>query len=159
MYDGSMTNQPYNPDNYRQEFRQYLIAVKKSANTIRNYLSDLRYFFGWLNVNFGALALNQIKNETIRAYRGALIEDGIPTKTINRRLSTLRLFFKFCVGQDWIKENPVKKIANFSGKKNSLAELSSQFFLSLKKKGVDEKKISVYQQDIQEFSKIISSHI
>lgn len=153
-----MDKQAYNLDNYRQEFKQYLVAEKKSVSTIRNYLSDLRYFFGWLNVNIGALRLNQIKNETIEAYRKSLIEDKAPKKTINRRLSTLRLFFKFCISQDWIKENPAKKIANFNGQKDSLKELSRQFLLSLEKKKIKEKDRSAFQQDIQEFSQIISSY-
>jgi len=153
-----MDKQGYNLDNYRREFKQYLVAVKKSANTIRNYLSDLRHFFGWLNVNFSALRLNQIKNDTVRAYRESLIEDKAPIKTVNRRLSTLRLFFKFCISQDWIKENPAKKIINFNGEKKSLNEISYQFFHSLEKERAGEEEISVYRQDIQEFSQIISSN-
>jgi len=154
-----MNKQGYNLDNYRQEFKQYLIAEKKSSNTIRNYLSDLRHFFGWLSVDYGDLRLNQVGSEIIEAYRQSLIEDETPTKTINRRLSTLRLFFKFCISQNWIKKNPAKKITNFDGKKDSLKELSRQFFISLKKTGRGEKEINVFQQDIQEFSQIISSNI
>ena len=113
----------YNLYNLEAPFKEYLDAGNQKAISIKNYLSDVRHFFGWLILYFRSHKI-QIESEAtitqfitgkvISEYRSYLSENNIPHKTINRRLSTIRKFCSFCISQGWMKENPAKQIANIS---------------------------------------------
>ncbi|PIR58285.1 MAG: hypothetical protein COU70_01725, partial [Parcubacteria group bacterium CG10_big_fil_rev_8_21_14_0_10_35_15] len=115
----------YNLYNLEAPFEEYLVAGNQKAVSIKNYLSDIRHFFGWMTsyskskklilTNFNEFQLISIVNEDfISEYKSYLESNNIPHKTINRRLSTLRKFCSFCISQGWMKENPAKKISNIS---------------------------------------------
>ncbi|MEK7633882.1 MAG: phage integrase SAM-like domain-containing protein, partial [Patescibacteria group bacterium] len=113
----------YNLYNLEAPFKQFLLAGNQKAVSIKNYLSDVRHFFGWLILYFKSHKI-QIESEVtitqfittsvISEYKSYLESNNIPHKTTNRRLSTLRKFCSFCISQGWMKENPAKKISNIS---------------------------------------------
>ena len=150
----------YNFYNFEASFKKFLLAENVSPITLKNYLSDLRHFLGWtilkLKVqnkkNFENLSplefLNQIDESLVEEYKNYLVVNSIPAKTINRRLSTLRKFFSFCISQGWLKENPAKKIQNLKLKIDSII---SSFALSLEKENLDQKTIKSYLEVVQEF--------
>ncbi len=116
----------YNLYNLEPYFKKYLITENFSLVSLKNYLSDFRHFAGWFDFylrshkktdnsnNFQNYidSIKHINNDTIFEYRNYLIENNLPHKTINRRLSTIRKFCSFCISQGWLKENPTKKITN-----------------------------------------------
>ena len=150
----------YNFYNFEASFKKFLLAENVSPITLKNYLSDLRHFLGWtilkLKVqnkkNFENLSplefLNQIDESLVEEYKNYLVVNAIPAKTINRRLSTLRKFFSFCISQGWLKENPAKKIQNL---KLNIDSIISSFALSLEKENLDQKTIKSYLEVVQEF--------
>ena len=118
----------YNLYNLEASFKEYLVAGNQKPVSIKNYLSDLRHFFGWLilylksnkidadvNPIIGehiSLSLQFVSPKVISEYKSYLSENNIPHKTINRRLSTIRKFCSFAISQGWMKENPAKKVGN-----------------------------------------------
>jgi len=150
----------YNFYNFEASFKKFLLAENVSPITLKNYLSDLRHFLGWTILklkaqnkkNFENLSplefLNQINESLVEEYKNYLVVNAIPAKTINRRLSTLRKFFSFCISQGWLKENPAKKIQNLKLKIDSII---SSFALSLEKENLDQKTIKSYLEVVQEF--------
>src|SRR3989339_1542622 len=113
----------YNLYNLEAPFKKYLSAVNYKPVSIRNYLSDIRHFFGWLisyfkseniSIESEIKAPQFITIKSIFEYKSYLLKNNIPLKTINRRLSSIRKFFSFCISQGWIKENPAKQIRNMS---------------------------------------------
>jgi len=150
----------YNLYNFEASFKKFLLAENVSPITLKNYLSDLRHFLGWTILklkaqnkkNFENLSplefLNQINESLVEEYKNYLVVNAIPAKTINRRLSTLRKFFSFCISQGWLKENPAKKIQNLKLKIDSII---SSFALSLEKENLDQKTIKSYLEVVQEF--------
>ena len=150
----------YNFYNFEASFKKFLLAENVSPITLKNYLSDLRHFLGWTILkikaqnkkNFENLSplefLNQIDESLVEEYKNYLVVNAIPAKTINRRLSTLRKFFSFCISQGWLKENPAKKIQNLKLKIDSII---SSFALSLEKENLDQKTIKSYLEVVQEF--------
>jgi site-specific recombinase XerD len=150
----------YNFYNFEASFKKFLLAENVSPVTLKNYLSDLRHFLGWMILkikaqnkkNFENLFplefLNQIDESLVEEYKNYLVVNAIPAKTINRRLSTLRKFFSFCISQGWLKENPAKKIQNLKLKIDSII---SSFALSLEKENLDQKTIKSYLEVVQEF--------
>ena len=150
----------YNFYNFEASFKKFLLAENVSPITLKNYLSDLRHFLGWTILklkaqnkkNFENLSplefLNQIDESLVEEYKNYLVVNSIPAKTINRRLSTLRKFFSFCISQGWLKENPAKKIQNLKLKIDSII---SSFALSLEKENLDQKTIKSYLEVVQQF--------
>ena len=150
----------YNFYNFEASFKKFLLAENVSPITLKSYLSDLRHFLGWTILklkaqnkkNFENLSplefLNQIDESLVEEYKNYLVVNAIPAKTINRRLSTLRKFFSFCISQGWLKENPAKKIQNL---KLNIDSIISSFALSLEKENLDQKIIKSYLEVVQEF--------
>src|SRR3989344_765671 len=108
----------YNLYNLEAPFKEYLSAGNQKAVSIKNYLSDLRHFAGWMtsyqksNVRAHHDAPQPITLNDISEYKSYLESNSIPHKTINRRLSTLRKFCSFAISQGWMKENAAKQVGN-----------------------------------------------
>jgi len=109
-------SETYNLYNLEAPFKIFLLAENNSQVTMRNYLSDYRYFSSWLaNSTKNSLTeVSSVDKNRIESYKQYLIHEQLPVKSINRRLSSLRKLFTFCVSQGWIKENPAKKVSNVS---------------------------------------------
>ena len=111
----------YNLYNLEPKFRNFLHAENISSVSLRNYLSDLRHFIGWLvtsnkyqkNTNL-AENISSLNPDIIEEYKDRHIKSGLPHKTINRRLSALRKFFLFCQKEGLITSNPAKAVNNIS---------------------------------------------
>ncbi len=160
----------YNFYNIEASFRIFLTAGKKQMRpvTIKNYLSDLRHFLGWLVLRLKSnnIELSEVTSESlsqhltkidVAQYRAYLQENNAPTKTINRRLSTLRKFCSFCVSQQWMAENPAKDVRNIIPQENKVEkELGNDLILvdfkdSLKREGLDLHESQNITQTIKEF--------
>lgn len=169
MQDAIITSdQGYNLYNLEANFRTYLSAViNLKAISIKNYLSDLRYFIGWYtqhaqNESF-LTSLENLTSEHIEAYKSYLLSNNLPTKTINRRLSTVRMFCKYLISQNILTSNPAQHIVNMGTKakkafSNPQSGLSlSEFAHFLSAKEFSPEHISRTESDINEFLSIINS--
>ena len=79
-----------------QPFLDYLKFEKRYSNhTIISYRTDITAFFIYLNKNFGELRLSEISHSFIRSWLADLKENKLTSKSINRKISTLRSFFKY----------------------------------------------------------------
>jgi len=84
-------------------FIAYLQKTKNySLHTLRAYRSDLESFFNFLN----ELNETKVDNRIISHYIGFLLRYGLDTKTVARKLSSLKSFFKTLKKKGLIKENP-----------------------------------------------------
>ena len=81
---------------YIQAFIDYLKFQKRySLNTIRSYQDDLAQFFDYLQLQFGQLPLSDIGHSYVRSWLASLKERNISAKSINRKISSLKSFFKY----------------------------------------------------------------
>src|SRR5688500_16658071 len=79
-----------------QSFLDYLKFEKRySAHTIISYQTDITAFFIYLDENFGKLQLSAITHSFIRSWLADLKENKLSSRSINRKISTLRSFFKY----------------------------------------------------------------
>ena len=84
-------------------FIAYLQKTKNySLHTLRAYRSDLESFFNFLN----ELNETKVDNRIISHYIGFLLRYGLDTKTVARKLSSLKSFFKTLKKKGLIMENP-----------------------------------------------------
>jgi len=94
-----------------QSFLEYLKFEKRySVHTIRSYQDDLIQFSDFLQMTFGELSLNKINHTFIRSWLASLKNDNISSRSINRKISTLKSFFKFHLKLGSIEFTPMAKI-------------------------------------------------
>ena len=96
------------------EFLNYLSNEKRfSAHTVVAYKKDIEQFFESL----GEAKLIDITHQDVRAYLVEMVEEGKENSTINRKLSSLKTFFKFLKRQNMISVNPMLKVQGLKTKK------------------------------------------
>ena len=96
-----------------QSFIGYLKFEKRySAHTIRSYHDDLVQFFSFLDTQFGVFKLKDISQSFIRSWLASLKDDDITARTINRKISTLKSFFKYHLKQGSIENTPMFNISS-----------------------------------------------
>jgi integrase/recombinase XerC len=94
------------------KYFEYLRAVKNSSpHTISNYGKDLAQFVAFLSPpGLEPPALSAITHTTIREFVGYLHDKGLQKSSIARKLAALRSFFKYCVREGRLKENPARLV-------------------------------------------------
>lgn len=103
-------------------FSKYLSDAGSSKKTITNYVSDIKFFFDWILSTFEAIGaqlptepvsfIQTVNEDIIENYKLSLVLQKTPVSTINRHLSSLRIFFRFCISNSWITSNPCEKVSN-----------------------------------------------
>lgn len=79
-----------------QSFLDYLKFEKRySVHTVISYETDIKAFFIYLEANYGDLPLQAITHSFIRSWLADLKEKKLTSRSINRKISTLRSFFKY----------------------------------------------------------------
>ena len=84
----------------------------KSPNTIKSMKKDLFQLAEYLNEIEKVDNCMAIDSVMIRGFIINLQENGITKRTINRKLSSLRSFFKYLVREKRINQSPVEVIAS-----------------------------------------------
>jgi integrase/recombinase XerC len=106
------------PDPVVQPFIDYLRFEKRfSQHTVISYTTDLRDFFHFINNTYGELSLQSLSHVYVRSWLAALKDGALTSKTINRKISTLRSFFKYQVKLGVIAQSPMSKIVAPKGEK------------------------------------------
>jgi len=80
------------------------IAGQLSEKTRKAYLSDLRQFFGTINLSNDDI--QRVQFQDLIAYRNALVTQGYKKTTINRKLASLKAFFKMLKAVGMIETDP-----------------------------------------------------
>jgi len=94
-----------------QPFIDYLKFEKRySPHTVRSYQDDLIQFFQFLNKTFGDVSLNEIISSYVRSWLASLKEEELTARSINRKLSTLKSFFKYQVRTGELQQTPMTNV-------------------------------------------------
>jgi integrase/recombinase XerC len=97
-------------------FIKYLQIEKRfSSHTLVAYENDIKQFLDFTSIQ-SQNELKEVNPMLIRSWVVALIDKGIENKSVNRKLSSLRSFFKWLKKEGVIESNPLKTIV---GPKNS----------------------------------------
>lgn len=98
-----------------EQFIKYLKYEKRfSKHTIRAYQNDLRQFYEYLEQSKRGddILSQQDLDKQIRSWIVHLMEEEISERTINRKISTLKSFFKYLRRTGKIEQDPIAKIIN-----------------------------------------------
>jgi integrase/recombinase XerC len=98
---------------FRYEFIKYLKYERRfSEHTVRAYQKDLDQFFDFLSKSeyHGDFTNTKELERLIRFWLISLIESKISERTINRKFSSLKSYFRYLLQQGKISKNPVSNI-------------------------------------------------
>ena len=88
-----------------------------SEETIKSYREDLCQFEKFAREEIGDSALSEVKAELVREWIVSLMDKGYTSTSINRKLSSLRSFYKFLLRKGEVAVNPLQKITGPKNKK------------------------------------------
>lgn len=96
-----------------QPFLDYLKFEKRySQHTVVSYQNDLTSFFDYVVTQYGDTPLQQVSHIYIRSWLASLKDEGMTAKSINRKISTLKSFFKYSLKNGLIRQTPMTKIVS-----------------------------------------------
>lgn len=96
-----------------QEFLNHLRFERRySEHTIIAYQNDLEQFGQFLISQFDGPSLGTVNATFIRSWLAEQKEEKISSRTINRKISSLKSFFKYCLKTDAIKQSPMGSIVS-----------------------------------------------
>ena len=94
-----------------QSFLTYLNTVKRySPHTVISYKNDLSQFTTFIFPEEVTFPIEEINYQHIRRWVTNLLEHKIQPRSVTRKLSTLKSFFKYLQIQQLISVNPMAKI-------------------------------------------------
>ena len=93
------------------QFIGYIQAEKRfSKLTVEAYQSDMDQFAQYLRDKFEIEDLTQVKTTTVKSFIVHLKEEGLSNRSINRKMSTLRTFYKYCLRENLMEKSPMTGI-------------------------------------------------
>lgn len=94
-----------------KKFIEYLQYEKKySDHTVLSYQTDIRQFCLFLEVDLAHFDPVAVTLSEINKWFVAMVRSGISTRTICRKASTLKSFWKYLLSNGLVSENPTKKM-------------------------------------------------
>lgn len=87
-----------------------------SPQTCKNYRRDLQALAAWLDTS-GVTAWTGVDSEHIRAFSASCFRKGLSAKSIQRRLSAARTFFRYLLREKVVRHNPVTSVTAPKSKK------------------------------------------
>lgn len=101
------------PEKQYITFIEYLEFEKRySPHTVTAYQNDLRQFFDYLVTTYGDLQAADIPPGYIKSWLAALMKDQLDAKSIKRKISTLKAYFKFLMRTGILERTPMIHISS-----------------------------------------------
>lgn len=123
---------------YRESFFNYLKFEKRySSHTLIAYTIDLDQFVQFCMEVVGEFNVKKVDAKIIRNWIVQLMENDLSARSVNRKITTIKSFFKFLLKEQIVENNPAihvtlpkirKKLPNFVEEKNLNHLLDDGFF-------------------------------
>lgn len=156
-----------------QEFFNYLVKNGVSSSTLKNYKSDIKHFSDWITRSVKSLGVFAesltevtpfINSSTAQSYKSFLESIGSPSKTINRKLSTLRKLSGFLLSNNILHFDFVSETKNIQEAQpktktntNKIETIFKDFQIYLENEKTSKNTIKNYLSDIKQFFSWIDS--
>lgn len=94
-------------------FYKYLEFEKRfSPFTVTAYKTDLGQFLAYLSADYDSLSIAEVNHTHIRSWMVHLRENNITPRSINRKLSCLKTYYKFLLKRSFVEKNPMLKVVS-----------------------------------------------
>lgn len=94
-----------------EKFLQYIKFEKRfSPHTIIAYQSDLEQFYAFLEKTYQLNDIKPVNHQIIRSWIASLMQQKTSTRSVTRKLTSLKTFYKFLLREGEVKTNPMQKV-------------------------------------------------
>jgi integrase/recombinase XerC len=94
-----------------QDFVNYLRFEKHfSPHTVTAYHKDLLQFEAYARHTFQVEAVSDVNHQTVRSWMVDLMNDKISPRSIGRKLTSLKTFYRFLLREQRVEANPLHKV-------------------------------------------------
>ena len=91
-----------------EQFQKYLALEKQySSHTVKAYLRDLGQFRDYCREGHGDASLASMPYSVIRSWIISLMESGYGNRTVNRKIASLKSYYKFLLRKGQITASPL----------------------------------------------------
>ena len=95
----------------KEKFLQFLEHEKRySVHTIKSYSTDLEQFIQFLSSEFQVNTVKNVNFQFVRSWIAKLLSNNISPRSVNRKITTLKTYFRFLLQENLIKQSPMQKI-------------------------------------------------
>jgi len=142
-------------DSTKKNFFNYLTSLGISQKSHKNYRSDISHFHAWLTTRVKSIgsfcetlgeAIPFLNSSVAFEYVSQLVNTGVPAKTINRRLSTLRHLSRFLTSTQLLNFDFMAGIENITS-----VSVVNEFRAHLEGQKASPNTIKNYLSDIRQF--------
>ena len=96
---------------HKNNFLKYIEFEKRySKHTLISYNTDLTQFLNFLHIEYEISDVSEISHQIIRSWISSMLDSGISSRSVNRKITTLKSFYKYLMQEDVVTENPTQKI-------------------------------------------------
>ena len=93
------------------QFISYIEAEKRfSPLTVEAYRRDMEQFAEYLKTGYELEDLTQVNQLMVKSYIVHMKEEELVNRSINRKISTLRTFYKYCLREELVEKSPMTGI-------------------------------------------------
>ena len=94
----------------KQAFRDYLQMQKNySLHTVKAYLNDMAEFESFNKIHFEQDSIDKVVYPQIRSWIVSLVDNNISASSVNRKISSLKSYYKFLLRIKQIEQSPLLK--------------------------------------------------
>jgi len=102
----------------KDRFLAYIQYEKRySPHTVTAYRIDLDQFFAFLSVQYQITEIRDVDHPVIRSWLVYLIEHGDSPRSVNRKLTSLKSFYRFLLKEGVVEINPMRRIVSLRSSK------------------------------------------
>jgi integrase/recombinase XerC len=95
----------------KERFLAYIKFEKRySQHTVVAYQTDLGQFYEYLSRNYQIDDIRDVNHVIIRSWLVSLVENSIVTRSINRKLTVLKSYYRFLLREGIVEGNPMRKL-------------------------------------------------
>lgn len=96
---------------YSESFLRYLRFEKRfSIHTFIAYTNDLDQFSEFIRFQYELNSINEVSHLFIRSWIVGMMDSGLSPRTVNRKITTLKTYYKFLMREGLIQSNPMLKV-------------------------------------------------
>lgn len=95
----------------KDRFLAYIQYEKRySPHTVTAYRTDLDQFFAFLSAQYQITEITDVDHAMIRSWLVFLMEYGDSPRSVNRKLTSLKSFYRFLLKEGVVENNPMRRI-------------------------------------------------
>lgn len=102
----------------QEKFIEYIKFEKRySPHTVTAYQSDLSQFYDFLEIHYDLRDIGGVDHTLIRSWLVFLMEQGLSERSVNRKMTTLKSFYRYLIKTGDVEVNPMNRLTSLKTNK------------------------------------------